>query len=236
VFLESSLPAGAADRDSTLWHATITGDSDTLRLERRKGAGDAMTIEPTPAGEDSPRPRPQGVVYLVLGAPVTAQALGSVAARLEARGFTPIAVAGDAVPGRPSERLAVTGSGTGLGAGRSDTASRVARVRMGSVSVSGRLPPEVIQRIVRQNFGRFRLCYEKGLEADPKLAGRVAVRFVIGRDGAVSNVADAGSDMNSPSVVSCVTRAFQGLSFPEPEGGIVSVTYPIIFSPPEPSP
>ncbi len=53
---------------------------------------------------------------------------------------------------------------------------------------SGRLPPEVIQRIVRQNFGRFRLCYENGLRNNPNLQGRVSVRFVIGRDGAVSNV------------------------------------------------
>jgi hypothetical protein len=28
-----------------------------------------------------------------------------------------------------------------------------------------------------------------------------------------------------------VTRAFYGLSFPQPEGGIVTVTYPITFSP-----
>jgi hypothetical protein len=97
--------------------------------------------------------------------------------------------------------------------------------------VSGRLPPEVIQRIVRQNFGRFRLCYENGLRASPSLTGRVAVRFVIGRDGAVSNVANGGSDLPDPTTVGCVVRAFYGLSFPQPENGIVTVTYPILFSP-----
>jgi hypothetical protein len=34
----------------------------------------------------------------------------------------------------------------------------------------------------------------------------VSVRFVIGRDGAVSNVANGGSDMPDGSVVSCVVR------------------------------
>ena len=97
--------------------------------------------------------------------------------------------------------------------------------------MSGRLPPEVIQRIVRQNFGRFRLCYENGLRGSPSLQGRVAVRFVIGRDGAVSNVANGGSDLPDASVVSCVVRAFYGLSFPQPENGIVTVTYPIMFTP-----
>jgi len=43
--------------------------------------------------------------------------------------------------------------------------------------VNGRLPPEVIQRIVRQNFGRFRNCYESSLRTNPSLTGRVAVKF-----------------------------------------------------------
>ena len=98
------------------------------------------------------------------------------------------------------------------------------------LGVSGRLPPEVIQRIVRQNFGRFRLCYENGMRGNPSLAGRVAVRFVIGRDGAVSNVGNGGSDLPDAAVVSCVVRAFYGLSFPQPDGGIVTVTYPIVFT------
>ena len=97
--------------------------------------------------------------------------------------------------------------------------------------VTGRLPPEAIQRIVRQNFGRFRACYEAGLREDPVLEGTVTTRFVIGRDGAVSNVANGGSSMTDPSVTACVLRAFYGLSFPQPEGGIVTVTYPIRFSP-----
>ena len=99
-----------------------------------------------------------------------------------------------------------------------------------SAQVSGHLPPEAIQRIVRQNFGRFRLCYENGLWENPALAGRITARFVIGRDGAVSSSADGGSDFTNPAVVSCVVRAFYGLSFPQPEGGIVTVTYPIMFA------
>lgn len=102
---------------------------------------------------------------------------------------------------------------------------------MGATQVSGRLPPETIQRIVRQNFGRFRLCYENGLRNNPNLQGRVSVRFVIGRDGAVSNVSNGGSAMPDTGVVSCVVRSFYGLSFPRPTGGTVTVVYPIMFAP-----
>jgi Ca-activated chloride channel family protein len=128
-----------------------------------------------------------------------------------------------------------TGSGQGFGSGHGrlggDHKTTAPTVRMGATTVSGRLPPEVVQRIVRQNFGRFRLCYENGLRNNPNLQGRVSVRFNIGRDGAVANVGNGGSDLPDSSVVSCVIRSFSGLAFPQPEGGIVTVVFPVVFAP-----
>lgn len=104
-------------------------------------------------------------------------------------------------------------------------------MRTGQTIITGHLPGEVIQRIVRQNFGRFRNCYEMGLRSNPNLEGRVTARFVIGSDGAVSNVS-AGGDLPDAQVRSCVASAFYGLSFPTPQGGgIVTVTYPIMLTP-----
>ena len=108
---------------------------------------------------------------------------------------------------------------------------RVPTLRSPNTTVSGRLPSEVVQRIVRQNYGRFRMCYENGLRANPNLTGRVTARFVIGREGSVTNAANGGSDLPDSGVVSCVVQAFYGLSFPTPENGIVTVSYPILFSP-----
>lgn len=104
-------------------------------------------------------------------------------------------------------------------------------LRQGVVQVTGRLPPEVIQRIVRQNFGRFRLCYENGLRTNSTLGGRVAVKFTIDKSGAVVSPADGGSDLPDKAVVSCVVKGFTNLSFPQPEGGTVAVVYPIVFAP-----
>jgi Ca-activated chloride channel family protein len=108
--------------------------------------------------------------------------------------------------------------------------ARAPTVRMGSTMVSGRLPPETVQRIVRQNFGRFRQCFEDGLRRHDALSGRVIARFVIGRDGSVASTVDGGSDLPDAEVVSCVVRSFARLSFPPPEGGTVTVVYPIVFS------
>ncbi len=127
------------------------------------------------------------------------------------------------------------GRGQGIGAGRGNLAMghrvRSPGLHEGVASVNGRLPPEVIQRIVRQNFGRFRFCYQNGIRDNPNLQGRVTVKFVIDRSGAVQTIADGGSDLPDQVVVRCVVSAFGNLSFPQPEGGMVTVVYPILFSP-----
>ncbi len=125
------------------------------------------------------------------------------------------------------------GQGFGSGSGRLSGShrSRPPQVRMGATQVSGRLPPEVIQRIVRQNFGRFRLCYENGLRIAPNLAGTVSIGFTIGRGGDVANTRVDSSTMGDTTVEQCLASSFARLTFPEPDEGTVSVVYPIVFSP-----
>lgn len=96
----------------------------------------------------------------------------------------------------------------------------------------GRLDAALVTRIVRQNMARFRLCYDNGLRTNPSLQRRVNVRFIIGVDSAVSRVGNGGnSTMPDQGVVSCVVRAFNGLSFARPQGGEVTVVYPLSFAP-----
>jgi hypothetical protein len=109
------------------------------------------------------------------------------------------------------------------------TRARKSILREEPTSVTGSLPLEIIQRIVRQNFGRFRICYDKGRRITPDLHGRVTAKFVIDASGAVTSTADGGSDLPDQDVVDCVVRGFGNLSFPPPEAGAVSVTYPIQF-------
>jgi hypothetical protein len=97
--------------------------------------------------------------------------------------------------------------------------------------VNGRLPPESIQRVVRQSFGRLRACYAAGLERNPGLEGRATVKFVIDREGQVALAAPSSdSTIGDASVLRCVTRAYESMVFPKPEGGIVTVVYPVVFT------
>ncbi|APR88651.1 hypothetical protein A7982_14000 [Minicystis rosea] len=100
-------------------------------------------------------------------------------------------------------------------------------------TVAGRLAPELIQKVVRANFGKLRKCYEHVLARDPNATGKAATRFVIDRSGAVPEAHTTLSGNLPPDISACVETAFRGFTFEAPSGGIVTVTYPIVFSPGE---
>lgn len=104
-------------------------------------------------------------------------------------------------------------------------------VRIGPPDPPGRLDPDVIQRVVRESYGRFRLCYEHGLGGSANLEGRVVLRFRIGPDGQVRTVDTSDSDIADGAVRDCVARWTYLLDFPAPTGGAVDVVYPIRFAP-----
>lgn len=99
-------------------------------------------------------------------------------------------------------------------------------------AVNGRLPPAEIQRIVRANFARFKICYSVALDDNPHLRGCVVTRFVIDLTGHVSahtDVTPAALALPDDSVRACVVNAFGDLEFPPPVGGVVTVVYPLVF-------
>lgn len=123
-------------------------------------------------------------------------------------------------------------SGFGHGRNRGTHKAKAPTMRFPKdFDTNGRLPAEIIQRVVRQNQGRYRQCYENGLRTNPSLAGRVVVNFVIGRDGSVSVARDGGSELPDASVKSCVVKSFYSLSFPAPSNGTVQVKYPLMLMP-----
>jgi hypothetical protein len=97
-------------------------------------------------------------------------------------------------------------------------------VRQVALKVSGRLPTDRVQRIVRQNLGRVRLCYEEGLRSHPEMEGRIDVVFRIDPKGTVKEPRDGGSTIGDSRVVACVLRALAPMAFPPPEQGDVEVS------------
>lgn len=96
--------------------------------------------------------------------------------------------------------------------------------------VTGRLDPAIIQSVIRAEFGRLRACYEEGLRRNPVLEGRIETDFVINRDGTTGMTRLSQVTLKDKAVADCVRDVFQGLRYPPPVGGTVTVGYPIVFS------
>lgn len=95
---------------------------------------------------------------------------------------------------------------------------------------SGRIEPAAVQKVMRDNFGAFRACYEKGLAKDPELTGKITLHFVIDLDGRVAEGKPKGNFPDA-DVQKCVMVELTRLTFPKPAGGRVTISYPIVFSP-----
>lgn len=108
---------------------------------------------------------------------------------------------------------------------------RVPTIRSTGATVQGALSRETIRRVVRRHHNEVKFCYERALQSNPGLEGRVTTRFMISPSGAVVGSTIVGSTLNHAETESCVRNVLTRFTFPSPDnGGMVSVTYPFTFS------
>lgn len=124
-----------------------------------------------------------------------------------------------------------TGGGRGQGASLGRRGARAPRARMsrGRPNVNGFLSREQIERVVRRHSRGIRYCYERELQNDPALGGRVSANWTIGLDGRVQSASIVENSMGNRNVESCILREVRRMRFDQPDGGMVVVTYPFTF-------
>ena len=95
-----------------------------------------------------------------------------------------------------------------------------------------------VQRVVRQHFDELRACYEKGLEKDHNLSGRVHMGWIISPQGLVTKVLVMKSTLNNKPVEDCIQNVILHWRFPQAVSscgrdwnGFLFVEYPFLFEP-----
>ena len=102
----------------------------------------------------------------------------------------------------------------------------------GIVTAQGALDKDIIRRIVRRHLNEVKYCYDQALVRQPKLDGRVVVKFTISGTGQVLASFVQSTTLGSPAVEMCVANAIKRWEFPAPrQGGLAIVSYPFTFSP-----
>ncbi len=95
----------------------------------------------------------------------------------------------------------------------------------------GSLSSDQISSVVSQHSAEMRQCYDKELQTQHDLAGKVEVKFTIASNGNVDDVTIADSTLKNANVENCLRTNIKSWRFPEPKGGgSVTVNYPFTFS------
>ena len=95
---------------------------------------------------------------------------------------------------------------------------------------SGFLDKTAIDSVVKARMGNYRRCYQRELQRNPTLRGRVVMRFVIDSAGQVGSVVVKASELGNTAVEDCLALELGLTTFPKPQGGSVTVSYPFLFS------
>ncbi len=123
------------------------------------------------------------------------------------------------------------GYGQGVGSLGRKTDREVA-ITAGTALVMGSIDKELIRKVIQEHAAQIRFCYEEQLAVNPKLAGKVAIKWVIDAEGNASN---ASVDMGSTTLLNdkvhqCMMARIVSWQFPKPKGGgIAVITYPWIL-------
>lgn len=106
-----------------------------------------------------------------------------------------------------------------------------------AAAAPGKLDKDYIQARIKEDLVPIaQECYESALEDDPKLGGKLTMKFSIVGDEEVGGVVDEAdvdpsSDIQHPALTECMRESMLSLAFAPPEdGGTVQVTYPFVFS------
>ena len=120
------------------------------------------------------------------------------------------------------------GDGTGTGAG---TETKVAGPT-GVAQVGGStatVPISDADRVVAGLRGRFRSCYQTGLNSDPNMSGKVIISARVGPNGEVTGADVAQNTGLSPGVASCIAGVVKRATFSAPGGGGSTLSIPVTF-------
>jgi hypothetical protein len=121
-----------------------------------------------------------------------------------------------------------TGGTAGTGAGEErKVAAPIAVANVGGVQGSGAVSDA--DRVIAGLRGRFRQCYQTGLNSDPSMAGKVVITARVGPNGEVQSSSVSSNSGLSPAVASCIAGVVGRAQFSPPTSGSATINIPVTF-------
>ncbi len=128
-------------------------------------------------------------------------------------------------------KSALTSRGRGFGSKKKGGSHQtyVPIIRPKALHVEGSIDSTIVRRVIRQNHGQHRLCYEVALRKNVDLRGMITIKFVIDRKGYVSQVLSLTSTFADSELGKCISTAIARLRFPPTQGEVTRVEQSVSF-------
>jgi hypothetical protein len=104
------------------------------------------------------------------------------------------------------------------------------KLRSGTPKVGDFCDKANIRRVVRARQKAIQFCFEKELQSNPKLKGKIIASWNVDLGGKVMKPRTASSTMKNSKVEGCINRVIKRMRFKPPNGGICVIQYPFVFS------
>jgi len=96
--------------------------------------------------------------------------------------------------------------------------------------VVGGIENAAVEEVIGNHMASINACFEAERAKDPKLRGKVLVKFTIARDGTVSGSSTRSTSLRNETAEACVNSAVTKATFPALQGGKVAIVqYPFVF-------
>lgn len=141
------------------------------------------------------------------------------------KGTNTVGIAGLGTSGRGT---GTTGYGTG-GIGKKGSVE----VEVGGqdAEVGGGIDKEAIRRVIRDHIREIRTCYERELQRNPDLYGKISIEWDIEDKGRVTRAVVKENALGNRAVADCIVSRLKTWTFPSPPADQVArVVYPFVFS------
>lgn len=141
------------------------------------------------------------------------------------KGTQTIGIAGVGTKGRGTGN---TGFGTG---GLGQKGSVKVDVGGQDASFSGSIDREAIRRVILAHKAEIRFCYDRELQRQPGLAGKISLKWNITETGAAIKAGVASNEMGNAAVADCIVNKLKTWGFPPaPPDVEAQVIYPFVFT------
>ncbi|AWV89488.1 AgmX/PglI C-terminal domain-containing protein [Bradymonas sediminis] len=122
------------------------------------------------------------------------------------------------------------GKGTGGGIGKKKARKVKPKLSQGTPQIGDFCDKGNIRRVVSAKSNAIKYCFERELQQNPKLSGKISAQWKVGLDGKVMSASIASTTMNNRKVEGCIARVIQRMRFDKPDGGICIINYPFVFT------